>query len=254
MKVYFIGAGPGASDLITLRGINILKKAEICIYAGSLVSTDHLKDLPSNAEIFNSAQMDLKQICEIFLYAFLNNKDVARLHTGDPSIYGAIGEQISFCLDNNIECEIIPGVSRFTACAAALKKELTLPGVSQTVILTRLEGRTPMPKRERLELLAQSRTSMCIFLSVGMIEKIVESLLTHYPEDTPVAVISRVSWPDQKILKSDLKNISSMVKKEHIHKTSIILVGDFLTEKGDLSRLYDAGFTHQFREGASDAE
>ena len=199
MKVYFIGAGPGASDLITLRGFNILKNATVCIYAGSLVSTDHLKALPANAEIFNSAQMNLQQICQIFSYAYSNNKDVARLHTGDPSIYGAIGEQISFCLDNNIECEVIPGVSSFTACAAALKKELTLPGVSQTVILTRSEGRTLMPERERLELLAQSRTSMCIFLSAGLIEKTVASLLTHYPEDTPVAVISRVSWPDQKL-------------------------------------------------------
>jgi len=247
MRVYFIGAGPGAVDLLTVRGLSILRKCKICIYAGSLVSTEHLDSLPDGAEIHNSAEMSLEQICTIFIDAKERNLDVARLHTGDPSLFGAIGEQISFCDDNNIDCEVVPGVSSFSASVAAVKKELTLPGVSQTVILTRCEGRTPVPQLENLKRLAESRSSMCIFLSAGLIHSVVKSLISSYPSDTPVTVVSRASWPDEKIISSDLSSIAGILDKNNISKTAMILVGDFLRKRGELSKLYDKNFSTAFR-------
>jgi precorrin-4/cobalt-precorrin-4 C11-methyltransferase len=247
MQIYFIGAGPGSADLITVRGLTILRTCMVCVYAGSLVSEKHLAALPHGAEVHNSAKMSLEQICAVFLDAKRRNLDVARLHTGDPALFGAIGEQIAFCDDHSIDCEVVPGVSSFSASAAALKKELTLPGVSQTVILTRCEGRTPVPELEKLEKLAASRSSMCIFLSAGLIEAVVKSLLVHYPANTPVTVVSRVSWPDQKVVQSELAVIASALKKQGISKTAMILVGDFLRERGELSKLYDKTFSTEYR-------
>ena len=245
MTVYFIGAGPGALDLITIRGYKLLKKSSICIYAGSLVNPDFLNLMPKNAEIHNSASLTSEEIGAIFLNAKLRSCNVARLHTGDPSIFGAITEQIEFCRQNNINCEVVPGVSSFTACAALLKKELTLAGITQTVILTRCEGRTPVP--EHLEVLAASQSTMCIFLSVGIIDRVAASLLAHYPGDTPVAVVHRATWPDEQIVYSDLKSIAATVKKMEIKKTAIILVGKFLCETYAPSKLYDRSFSHEFR-------
>lgn len=247
MRVYFIGAGPGAPDLITVRGLTILRTCPVCVYAGSLVSADHLTALPEGAEVHNSAKMSLEQICAVFLDAKRRNLDVARLHTGDPSLFGAIGEQIAFCDDNTIDCEVVPGVSSFSASAAVLKKELTLPGVSQTVILTRCEGRTPMPELEKLEKLAASRSSMCIFLSAGLIDSVVRSLLVHYPANTPVTVVSRVTWRDQKVISATLSSIADPLKTQGISKTAMILVGDFLRERGELSKLYDKTFSTEYR-------
>jgi precorrin-4/cobalt-precorrin-4 C11-methyltransferase len=249
MKIFFIGAGPGAPDLITVRGLAILRACQVCIYAGSLVSKEHLAALPQNAEVHNSAKMSLDEIGAVFLAAKERNVDVARLHTGDPTIYGAIGEQISFCVENGIDCEVIPGVSSFTAAAGVLKQELTLPGVSQTVILTRCEGKTPVPELEKLEFLARSQSSMCIFLSAGLIDSVVRSLSVHYPSSTPVTVISRVTWPDQHIVSGDLSTIAGILKNEGIRKTAMILVGRFLLNKGNMSRLYDASFTTEYRQG-----
>ncbi len=247
MRVYFIGAGPGAPDLITVRGLSILRACHVCVYAGSLVSAEHLTALPKDAEVHNSAKMSLEQIGAVFLDAKGRNLDVARLHTGDPSLFGAIGEQIAFCNDNAIECEVVPGVSSFSASVAALKKELTLPGVSQTVILTRCEGRTPVPELEKLEKLAASRSSMCIFLSAGLIDSVVRSLLVHFPTDTPVTVVSRATWHDQKIISADLSSIAGQLKEQNISKTAMILVGDFLRERGELSKLYDKSFSTEYR-------
>ncbi len=252
MTVYFIGAGPGAPDLITVRGLELLRRCPVCVYAGSLVSPEHLWALPEGAAVHNSAKMSLEQIGTVFLEAHARGLDVARLHTGDPTLYGAIGEQISFCVEHDIACEVVPGVSSFTACAAALNSELTVPNVAQTVILTRCEGRTPVPERERLERLARAHTSMCIFLSAGLIDRVVDALRPHYPGGTPVAVVCRATWPDQRIVTADLQSIAARVKAAGITMTAMILVGQFLAQPHTRSRLYDPAFTHEYRDSAGE--
>ena len=249
-KVIFIGAGPGDPELLTVKGQNALKNADIIIYAGSLVNKEVLSVAKETAEIYNSASMNLDEILEIMDKQTKQGKIIARVHTGDPSIYGAIGEQIEFLRYNNINFEIIPGVSSLFATAAALESELTLPEVSQTVIITRPEGRTPKPESESIKGLAKHNATMCIFLGIHMIENVVSDLLTHYPEDTPVAVVKKASWNDQLIVKGTLKDISSKVKEAGIEKTAIIVVGNVL-DPGDItpSKLYDAEFTHEYRKG-----
>jgi precorrin-4/cobalt-precorrin-4 C11-methyltransferase len=252
MTVYFIGAGPGAPDLITVRGLELLRRCPVCVYAGSLVSPEHLAALPEGAAVHNSVKMSLEQIGAVFLEAHAQGRDVARLHTGDPTLYGAIGEQISFCGEHGIACEVVPGVSSFTASAAALNSELTVPNIAQTVILTRCEGRTPMPERERLERLARARTSMCVFLSAGLIDGVVDALRPHYPGDTPVAVVCRATWPDQRIITANLQGIAARVKAAGITKTAMILVGQFLAQPHTRSRLYDPDFTHEYRDSGGE--
>ncbi|MTI65213.1 MAG: precorrin-4 C(11)-methyltransferase [Firmicutes bacterium] len=246
-KVYIVGAGPGDPDLITVKGKNIIKKADIIIYAGSLVNKEILGCRKKDSEIFNSAKMNLEEVIDVIKKGVENCKLVARVHTGDPSIYGAIREQIDILKRDNIECEVIPGVSSFVASAAQLKKEFTLPEVSQTVICTRLEGRTKVPKLENLESLASHKASMAIFLSVHMIEDVVDKLTKHYSEDTLVAVVQRATWKDQIIVKGKLKNIANKVKEANITKTAQILVGDFLGDEYALSKLYDKNFSHEYR-------
>jgi len=248
-KVYFIGAGPGDPELITVKGKRIIESSDVVIYAGSLVNPAVLAECKEEAKIYNSASMTLDEVLEVTIKAINDGKNVARVHTGDPSIYGAIREQIDPLEKENIECEVIPGVSSFTASAAAMKKEFTLPGISQTVICTRVEGRTPVPEAEALEKLASHKASMAIFLSVQMIEKVIEKLTIHYPVTTPIAVIQKATWPDQKIVLGTLENIAAKVKEENITKTAQILVGDFLGDEYELSKLYDKSFTHMFREG-----
>ncbi|MFZ7120687.1 MAG: precorrin-4 C(11)-methyltransferase [Eubacteriaceae bacterium] len=248
-KVYFIGAGPGDPELITIKGKNIIEKSDVVIYAGSLVNPKVLEYCKKNVDIYNSASMNLEEVLEVIVKAVSNGKDVARVHTGDPSIYGAIREQIDYLEKENIICKVIPGVSSFTASAATLKKEFTLPDVSQTIICTRLEGRTPVPEDESLEKLASHKTSMAIFLSVQMIEDVINKLLIHYPSTTPIAVIQKASWPDEKIVLGTLEDIALKVKEENITKTAQILVGDFLGNKYELSKLYDKNFTHMYRVG-----
>ncbi|SDJ81124.1 precorrin-4 C(11)-methyltransferase [Natronincola ferrireducens] len=248
-KVYFIGAGPGDPELITLKGYKRIQEADVIIYAGSLVNPQVMGDRREHAEVYNSAGMTLPEVIEVMKRAVGEDKTVARVHTGDPSIYGAIREQMDALEELSIAYEVIPGVSSFVASAAQLKKEFTLPEVSQTVILTRMEGRTPVPSKESLAALAAHRASMAIFLSVQMMDKVVDELTKAYPSSTPVAVVQRATWEDQKIVEGTLADITEKVRKAGIKKTAQILVGDFLGNEYALSKLYDEGFTHEYRRG-----
>ncbi|WP_202707174.1 precorrin-4 C(11)-methyltransferase [Sporosalibacterium faouarense] len=248
-KVYFIGAGPGDPDLITVKGRKIVEEADVVVYAGSLVNPKIIECRKEDSQLYNSAGMDLDEIIEVMKKGIQEGKIVARVHTGDPSIYGAIREQMDKLKELEIDFEVVPGVSSFVASAAALKKEFTLPNVSQTVICTRLEGRTPVPKEESLDSLASHRASMAIFLSVHMIGDVVNKLKKHYREDTPIAVVQRATWEDEKIVTGTLMDIEEKVKEANITKTAQILVGDFLGNEYSLSKLYDKSFSHGYRSG-----
>ena len=249
MQVYIIGAGSGDPELMTIKGKKAIEKAEVVIYAGSLVNPKILDFSQENADVYNSAKMNLEEVIEVMEKAVKKGKKVARIHTGDPSIYGAIQEQIDILKEKNIQYEIIPGVSSFLAAAAAVEREFTLPDVSQTVILTRQEGRTPVPEKEKLHKLAVHQSSMAIFLSVQMIDKVVDNLLNEYRNETPAAVVAKASWPDEKVVKGNLENITDKVKKAGIKKTAMILVGDFLNTDYSKSKLYDKKFSHGYRQG-----
>ncbi len=248
--ISFVGAGPGDVDLITVKGRKLLEDADIVIYAGSLVSKEHLNYCKKGCMLYNSASMDLEQVVKIMVEGWEKGLKIVRLHTGDPSIYGAIREQMDRLDKKGIPYEVIPGVSSFTAACCQIKKEFTLPGVSQTIILTRLEGRTPVPETEDLGKLASYEASMAIFLSVQKIDKVVEELKKGYKrEDVPVAVIYKATWEDEKIIKGTLEDIAGKVKEEGIKGTSQILVGDFIGEpEYSRSKLYDPNFSHSFRE------
>lgn len=247
-KCVFIGAGPGDIELLTLKGYKVIQKAEVIIYAGSLVNPKILEYNENNAEIYNSASMDLNETTESIRKGVSEGKLVARVHTGDPSIYGAIAEQIRELKKLDIEYEIIPGVSSVFATAAALESELTLPEISQTVIITRPEGRTPKPKGESISSLSKHHGTMCIFLGVGMIEEVVEELLVGYEKTTPVAVVKKASWPDEEIVRGTLEDIADKVKQAGFKKTSMIIVGDAIgTTDFNTSKLYDKDFKHEYR-------
>lgn len=249
-QVYFIGAGPGDPELITVKGRRLISEADVVIYAGSLVNPEILQYCKEGAEIHNSAAMSLDDVLAVTKRAVDEGKTVARVHTGDPAIYGAIQEQMDALKPAGIEFEVIPGVSSFLASAAALKQEYTLPGISQTVIITRLEGRTPMPKKEQLSYLAAHQATMCIFLSVQMMDSVVENLvLGGYSIDTPVAIVIRASWPDQKILRGTLGTIADIVREEGVIRQAMIVVGRVLGGDYELSKLYDKQFSHMFRDG-----
>ncbi len=248
-KVYFIGAGPGDPELITIKGRKFLDKADVVIYAGSLVNTELLKDI--KAAIYDSSKMNLDEIITVIKDSVNRGKTVVRLHPGDTSFYSAITEQIERLKELNIEYEVIPGVSSAMAGAAILGQELTVPEISQTVIFTRIEGRTPVPKTERLGDLAKHRTTMVIFLSVGMIETVKDELLQGYTEDTPVMIVERASWPDQKVVRGTLKDVVEIVKNSGIKKTALIYVGEALRASeesmGKESKLYSGYFKHEYR-------
>lgn len=247
-KCIFIGAGPGDVELLTLKGYKVIQKAEVIIYAGSLVNPKILEYNENNAEIYNSASMDLNETTEAIRKGVSEGKLVARVHTGDPSIYGAIAEQIRELKKLDIEYEIIPGVSSVFGAAAALESELTLPEISQTVIITRPEGRTPKPKGESLSSLSKHHGTMCIFLGVGMIEEVVDELLVGYEKTTPVAVVKKATWPDQEIVRGTLEDIADKVKEAGFRKTSMIIVGDAIgTSDFNPSKLYDKDFKHEYR-------
>lgn len=249
--IYFIGAGPGDADLITVKGRKILEEADAVIYAGSLVWDAHLECCKGECESYNSASMTLEEVVEVMLKADREGKTVVRLHTGDPTIYGAIREQMDCLARHNAAYEVIPGVSSFTASCAAIKREFTLPGVSQTVIITRIEGRTPVPGAEDLELLASHKCSMAIFLSVKDIYKVVEKLAKGYESyDVPVAVVYKATWPEQKIIYGTLGDIANKVRDEGINNFSQILVGGFIEGGYERSLLYNPDFSHGFREGS----
>ncbi len=247
--ITFVGAGPGDPELITVKGRKALDSADVVIYAGSLVNPALLDGI--KAEIHDSAKMDLGTIISIMRKAVENGRSVVRLHTGDTSFFSAISEQIERLRELNIPYEVIPGVSSAMAGAAVLGQELTIPEISQTVIFTRMEGRTPVPETERLGSLASHRATMVIFLSVGMIEKVRDELLQGYPGDTPVVIIEKATWPDQKVIRGALTDISSLVKDAGIMKTALIYVGESLRASemslGKESKLYHRDFKHEYR-------
>jgi precorrin-4/cobalt-precorrin-4 C11-methyltransferase len=246
--VYFIGAGPGDPELITLKGIKVLQKCDVVIYAGSLVNKDLLKYAKSGVEVYDSSTLNLDEIIDLMIKANKDKKDVARLHTGDPAIYGAIHEQIIRLEKENINYEVIPGVSSFLAAASVLKKELTIPEITQTVIITRISGRTVVPKDEELEALSRHGATMAIFLSVQEIDKVITELKKGYNENTPVAVVYKATWEDQMIVTGTINDISQKVKSKGINSTAIILVGEFLNSNIEtFSRLYDKEFSHSYR-------
>lgn len=250
--VYFIGAGPGDPELLTIKGKKYIDLADVIIYAGSLVNEKVLDSRKPEAVVYNSAYMNLDEVLEVMKKAEADGLITARVHTGDPSIFGAIREQMDALEAMGIDYEVVPGVSSFLGVASALKKEYTLPGVSQTVILTRMEGRTPVPPKEKLLSLAEHNATMIIFLSVGMIEELAETLKKAYKETTPVAVVYKATWPDEKIVRGNLTNIAARVKEAGITKTALTVVGDFLGSDYELSKLYDKTFTTEFRKGISE--
>ncbi|MCG7499333.1 precorrin-4 C(11)-methyltransferase [Vibrio sp. Of7-15] len=254
MTVYFIGAGPGDPDLITVKGHKKMTSSPVILYAGSLIPRQLLADAEVSAEqIIDTAPLNLEEIVDHIATAHQAGKDVARLHCGDPSVYGAIGEQMRRLDELNIPYEVIPGVTAMAASAAWLQKELTLSGVSQTVIMTRYEGKTPFPERERLPALAASGATLAIHLGVTKIAKIVEELIPHYGEDCPVAVCYRTSWPDQDRVVGTLKDITEKVRAKNFKLTSLILVGRVLeTDEFNDSYLYSKDQPHIFRPPKSD--
>lgn len=247
--VHFIGAGPGDPELLTIKGKRLIDEADVIIYAGSLVNPQVLDGAKEGAKIYNSAKMTLDEVIDVMKEAEEKGQTTARVHTGDPAVYGAHREQMDRLDQLGIEYDVVPGVSSFLAAAAVLKKEYTLPGISQTVILTRMEGRTPMPDGEKLADLAKHQATMIIFLSVGQIELLSETLKDSYNQDTPVAVVYKATWEDQKIVKGTLNDIAKKVKEAGITKTALTVVGGFLGDEYELSRLYDKHFTHEFRKG-----
>lgn len=247
--VHFVGAGPGATDLITLRGAKLLEQADVIIYAGSLVNPELLAMAKPECEIHNSATMTLEQVLDVMQRAERQGKDTVRLHTGDMSLYGAIREQMDALDAIGISYDDTPGVSSFCGAASALCAEYTLPEVSQSVVITRMAGRTPVPERESVASFAKHGATMVLFLSSGLLEKVQEQLLQgEYTEDTPAAIVYKATWPDEKVVRCTVGTLAQSAKREGIHKTALILVGDFLGSTYERSKLYDPSFTTEFRE------
>lgn len=248
--VNFVGAGSGAVDLITVRGAKLLEQADSIIYAGSLVNQELLSYANKNCDIYNSAKMTLEEVIDVIRTNESQGKMTVRLHTGDPCLYGAIKEQMDILVELGIEYEYTPGVSSFCGAAAALKAEYTLPDVTQTVIITRVEGRTPVPEKEQLHKLAQHQSTMVLFLSVGLIDKVVsELLLGGYNESTPVGVVYKATWEDEQVFRCTIGTLKETVESNKITKTALITVGEFLGDYYERSKLYDPSFTTEYREG-----
>lgn len=246
--VSFVGAGPGETDLITLKGYKLLSEADVVIYAGSLINKELLNYCKAGAEKYDSAKMTLDDIVDRMEESIKNDKSVVRLQTGDFSIYGSIREQIEEMKKRGIEYQCVPGVSSFLGAASSMGVEYTVPEVAQSVIITRMAGRTPVPEGESLKSLAQHQTSMVIFLSVQGIKKVVSQLEEGgYPENTPAAVIYKATWPDEKVVRGTLKDIAEKVHDADIRRTALIMVGKFLGDEYNYSHLYDAGFSTMFR-------
>ena len=248
--VHFVGAGPGAADLITLRGAELLKAADVVIYAGSLVNPELLQYCKDGCELHNSATMTLDEVLDVMRCAEAAGKTTVRLHTGDPSLYGAIREQMDALAGNGVACDVTPGVSSLFGAAAALGAEYTLPGVSQSLIVTRLAGRTDVPEREALRDLAKHGASMALFLSSAMLPRVREELLAGgYAADTPAALVYKATWADEKIVRCTVGTLAEAGETAGIHKTALVLVGGFLGAPYEKSKLYDAAFSTAFREG-----
>ncbi|MBQ9871984.1 MAG: precorrin-4 C(11)-methyltransferase [Eubacterium sp.] len=247
--INFVGAGPGAVDLITVRGMELLKKADVVIYAGSLVNPGLLDYAPSAAEIYDSAGMTLEEVMQVMIAAHRDGKEVVRLHTGEPSLYGAVREQMDILDREGIGYASCPGVSACFGAAADMNLEYTLPGVSQTLIITRLEGRTGVPEKESMQALASHGASMAIYLSAGMLERLSEELLRGgYTPDTPAAIVYKATWPDEKILPCTVKDLAETANKAGVSKTAVVLVGRAVgTKDYERSKLYDPTFSTGYR-------
>lgn len=240
-KVYFVGAGPGDPELLTLKAKRVLEQADVIVFADSLVNPEVLKFAKKGAEVYGSSSLSLEEIAKIVLGAIERGKLVARLQSGDPSVYGALWEQTKVLEENGVEYEIVPGVSSLFAACASLKVELTVPGISQTVILSRRAGNAPVPRSEDLRSLASHRATMAIFLSISQIEEVVEELLEGgYPPETPVAVVYKASWEDEKVIEGNLEEVVPKVRESGIERQALILVGEALKpgEKGKRSKVY----------------
>jgi precorrin-4/cobalt-precorrin-4 C11-methyltransferase len=255
MKVYFIGAGPGAADLITIRGADILSRAQLVMYAGSLVSEAMLGHCRTNPVVVDTAKLNLDEQVAYYLRAKEKDWDVARLHSGDPSIYGATAEQMRRLRELQISYEVVPGVPSFVSAAAVLDAELTKPNISQTIILTRTSGRaSPVPAKENLQSLAAHQATLCIFLSGASLSEVIDELLLHYSKDTPVALVQRASWPEERIHKGRLGDLLNEIEPRSWALTTMLLIGQALDENilSD-SRLYAADYSHRFRRAADSA-
>lgn len=247
--VHFVGAGSGASDLITLRGAKLLKEADVIIYAGSLVNPALLDMAKDNAEIHNSAAMTLDEVISVIQEAERLGKTTMRLHTGDPCIYGAIREQMDRLTDLGIQYDICPGVSSLCGAAAALKAEYTLPDVSQSVIITRMAGKTPVPEKESIASLAAHGATMVVFLSTGLLKELSQELIIGgYAPNTPAAIVYKATWPDEKVMRCTVDTLVDTAKQNGVTKTALIIVGNCLEGDYSLSRLYAADFSTEFRE------
>lgn len=246
--VNFVGAGCGAADLITVRGARLLSEADVIIYAGSLVNPELLEYARDCCEIHNSAFMTLDEVICVMAEAERDGKKTVRLHTGDPCIYGAIREQMDRLDKLNIPYEICPGVSSFCGAAAALKAEYTLPDISQTVIISRMEGRTPVPEKESIRSLSAHGATMVVFLSAGMLEELSHELIEGgYLPESPAAIVYKASWQDEKICRCTVEKLAETAEKNGIRKTALICIGGFLGDNYSLSRLYDSAFETEFR-------
>lgn len=251
-KVFFVGAGPGDAELITVKGARLLRQADVVVFAGSLVDRELVRTYAPDADVLDSAGMTLEETTLALAEGIATGKNVVRLHTGDPSIYGAIQEQMAELDRLGVDYEVVPGVTSACAAAASLRQELTLPEVSQTVIITRLAGKTPVPERERLSEIAGIGATLVIYLSVAMIGRVVEELLRGaYTAETTAAVVARVSWPDELAVEGTLSDIAAKVQAAEIGKQAVIIVGDVLKARQEglaaVSKLYDKGFSHGFR-------
>lgn len=251
--ITFVGAGPGDPELITLKGARLLGEADVVVYAGSLVPPQMLEHCRKDCELVDSAPLALDDFVGLMIERCKAGKKVLRLHSGDSSIYGATAEQTRKLDAAGLPWLIVPGVSSFQAAAALLGAELTLPGVSQSVILTRTEGRsTPMPEGEKLEALGKTGATLCLFLSATLGQKTQDALIPHYGADCPVGIVVRASWPDQKLFRTTLGGLEKTIKAEKITKTAMIIIGRVLTREGEESKLYDKSFTHGYRRGVKD--
>ena len=248
--IHFVGAGSGAPDLITLRGKTFLEQADVIIYAGSLVNPQLLDYAKEGCQIYNSAKMTLEEVLDVMFAAEEEKKMTVRLHTGDPCLYGAIREQMDVLDEKGIEYDYTPGVSSFCGAASALNLEYTLPDVSQTVIITRMAGRTPVPEKEEIAKLASHRATMVVFLSTGLLEKLSERLIAGgYTADTPAAIVYRATWEDEKAFICTVGTLAETAKKNNITKTALMIIGDVVTHSHyNRSELYNPAFTTEFRE------
>lgn len=248
--IHFVGAGSGAADLITLRGAKLLEKADVIVYAGSLVNPELLQYAKEGCEIYNSAEMTLEQVLAVL--EDNREREVVRLHTGDPCLYGAIREQMDALDSEGIDYDYVPGVSSFCGAAAALKAEYTLPEVSQTVIITRMARRTPVPEEESIAKLAAHGSTMVIFLSMGLLDQLEKELIAGgYEPKSPAAIVYKATWPEEKVLRCTVDTLAETAREHNITKTALITVGGFLGQSYGRSKLYDPGFSTEFRKAES---